>query len=160
MEVAMAKSCILLVEDDPNDVLLLKYAFQQAGITNRLEVVGDGQEAIEYLTGAARFADRKQHPLPGLILLDLKLPRKNGLEVLEWVRQQPSLRGVVVIMLTSSHHPQDVDRAYELGVNSFVVKPLDIERRLQFAQLLKGWWLGFNEFASMFEVHWAFQSAA
>lgn len=148
----MEGNCILLAEDEPNDVLLLQYAFEQAGLTSRLEVVHDGQEAIDYLSGANHFADRKLHPLPSLVILDLKMPRKTGLEVLEWVRRQPALRLMVVIMLTSSHYPEDVDRAYELGVNSFIVKPFDVEHRLQFAQLLKGWWLGFNQFASTFEA--------
>jgi CheY-like chemotaxis protein len=128
MQVAMDKGCILLAENESKDVLLLKQAFHQSGITNRIEVVGDGQEAVEYLAGRTPFADRRTHPLPCLILLDLKLRTKDGLEVLRWVRQQPALRGVVVIIFTSSHQPGDVDRAYELGVNSFGVKPFDVER--------------------------------
>ena len=160
MEVARTQSPILLVEDEPEDVILVRYAFSRANVVNTLQVVEDGTEAVEYLTGAGRYGDRRKHPLPGLILLDLKLRRKDGFEVLRWVRQQPALRSTVVIILTSSQNPEDVDRAYELGVNSFVVKPQDNEGWVEFAKLLKGWWLGFNKFATMFQVHWDLRSAA
>ena len=143
----MASSCILQVEDEETDVLLLQRAFRQAGISLAVQVVSRGQEAVEYLSGAGRFADRQEYPLPKLVLLDLKLPDRPGLEVLEWMRKQPVLKRTVVIALTSSNQAADVERAYECGINSYVVKAADAGKRLDFAQHLKGWWLGCNEFA-------------
>jgi CheY-like chemotaxis protein len=142
-------TCILLVEDEPNDILLLKISFEEVGITLPLQVVTDGQMAIDYLSGAKAFADRKQFPMPCLILLDLKLPRKSGLEVLQWIREQPALRCIVVIVLTSAEHEQDVVQAYELGANSYLVKPMNIVQRNETMRLLKGWWLQCNRFAPL-----------
>ena len=143
----MIRKCILQVEDEENDVLLLQYAFDRAGIKHDLQVVTRGQEAMDYLSGAGRFADRRTYPLPDLVLLDLKLPDKHGLEVLGWMRAQPALKTTVVIALTSSNHEADVRRAYELGINSYVVKAADSRKRHEFVQHLEGWWLGCNEFA-------------
>src|SRR5215208_4641784 len=114
---------ILHVEDREEDVFLLKYAFKRAGIENQVQVVMDGQEAIEYLEGSGKYTDRTRYPLPCLVLLDLKLPHIMGLEVLQWIRQQPSLKTLIVIVLSSSIHEGDVQRACELGVNAFLVKP-------------------------------------
>jgi CheY-like chemotaxis protein len=94
--------------------------------------------AIDYLSGAGPFADRQKHPLPCLVLLDLKFPKLNGLEVLAWIRQQSSLKKLVVVMFSSSSQPADVDRAYELGANSYIQKPAGVEHTLEIAQLLKG----------------------
>jgi len=141
------ESCILEVEDDKSQAFLLQYAFEQAGITNAVHVATDGQMAIEYLAGSGPFADRVKYPLPKLVMLDLNLPRKTGLEVLEWTRQQPALKRLVVILFTSSCLPADIDRAYDLGANSFIQKPADLADALEMAQLLKGWWLGYNHFA-------------
>ncbi len=142
----MPSACILEIEDEETDVLLLQHAFRKADIRQEMQVVKSGQEAIDYLSGTGRFADRQTYPLPKLILLDLKLPDKNGLEILEWIRSRPELKRIVVIALTSSNHEADVARAYDLGVNSYIVKAADTQKRLEFAQHLKGWWLGFNEF--------------
>jgi CheY-like chemotaxis protein len=133
----MNDTCILHVEDEGNDVLLLRLAFQEAGITLPLQVVSDGQMAIDYLSGTGSFA------------VDLKLPRKSGFEVLQWMRAQPLLRRIVVIVLTSAEHERDIAQAYELGANSYIVKPMDIAERLQTCRLLKDWWLGCNRFASL-----------
>jgi CheY-like chemotaxis protein len=115
---------ILLVEDDSNDVLLLQRAFRRAGLTHALQVVSDGDQAVSYLGGEGDYSDRAKHPLPALILLDLKLPRRSGLEVLEWLRGQPAeIKGLPVIVLTSSRLSEDVDRAYGLGANSYMAKP-------------------------------------
>ena len=92
---------MLLVEDDPNDILLIQRAFAKACLVNPLKVVRDGEEALNYLSGSGEFADRGRYPLPSLILLDLKLPRKSGLEILQWLRQQPALKHIPVIVLTS-----------------------------------------------------------
>ncbi len=136
---------ILLAEDDENDVFLLKHAFRGAGITHPVQVTYDGQEAVDYLAGAGAFADRLRHPLPGLILLDLKMPLKSGLEVLQWLRGQPSLQGLPVIMLSSSSQPRDVKRAYQLGANAFVLKPASNDKRIELARSIKAFWLQFNE---------------
>jgi CheY-like chemotaxis protein len=146
------KKCILQVEDDENDVFLLDRVFKRAGIANPLHTATDGQMAIDYLAGTGQFADREKYPLPCLILLDLKLPKKDGLEVLEWIRQQPGLKRMVVVVFSSSSLEQDVDRAYDLGANSFIQKPSDAEHTVEIAQLLKGWWLGYNHFAPVYDA--------
>src|SRR4051794_12182666 len=144
--------CILQVEDDDNDVFFLQHAFQEAGITHSIQRAKDGQEAIEYLAGAGEFADRKRYPLPCLTILDLKMPRKGGLEVLEWLREESNLSSLPVIVFSSSAQPSDIDRAYELGANSFVVKPASMDKRVQFAHLLKGYWLQFNQLPACIEI--------
>ncbi|HEX2973709.1 MAG TPA: response regulator [Tepidisphaeraceae bacterium] len=151
----MATQPILQVEDEEADVFLLQHAFKRAGIQNPVSVVRDGQEAIDYLSGKGEFADRLKHPLPCLMLLDLKLPRIGGLEVLEWVRQQPNLAGLVVVVFSSSAMLSDIERAYALGASSYIQKPSSIENTNQVAQLLKGWWLGFNQFAPIYEARTA-----
>ena len=142
----MSDACILHVEDEENDLLLLKLAFEDAGITLPVQVVTDGQMAIDYLGGAGLFADRAKFPLLSLVILDLKLPRKSGFEVLEWMRAQPLLRRMVVIICTSAEHEQDIARAYELGANSYVLKPMNIAERIETVRRLKAWWLECNRF--------------
>lgn len=132
---------ILLAEDEEDYVLLIKHAFSQAAIPNPLHVVWNGQEAIAYLMGAGVYANRAEYPLPDLLLLDLKMPRVNGFEVLEWVRQQPGLAGLPVLVLTSSEDLRDVNRAYQLGANSFLVKPLDFQDVIQLSRLIQDFWL-------------------
>jgi CheY-like chemotaxis protein len=142
----MSGGSILLAEDDENDVFLMKYAFRQADIPNPVLVVSDGQQVVEYLSGVGNYANRDRYPFPSLLLLDLKLPLKSGLEVLQWIQGNPACAGLVRIVLTASAHPQDVLRAYELGANSFIVKPSDIHQRAAIASHLKGWWLELNTF--------------
>jgi CheY-like chemotaxis protein len=137
--------CLLVAEDDANDVFFLKKAFQQAEIQNPLHFVHDGQEAIDYLAGIGKFCDRDQYPLPSLLILDLKMPRKTGMEVLKWLGEQPELRRLPVVVFTSSAHQKDVERAYDLGANAFVVKPSTNSRRIELARVIKGFWLEFNE---------------
>lgn len=145
----MKAKCILHVEDDEPYVFLLQLMFERAGITSPVHAVSDGQMAIDYLAGAEVFADREKHPLPCLVLLDLKLPKVSGFEVLKWIRQQPGLRRLVVVMLSSSAQPEDIERAYELGANSYIEKPCELGRTQEIAQLLKGWWLGYNHYAPL-----------
>jgi CheY-like chemotaxis protein len=140
-----AKATILIVEDDRNDVFFLQYAFEAAGIRNPVQVVADGQEAIHYLAGQGRYADRERFPFPCLVLLDLKLPVTMGLEVLEWIQHQPKFRNLLVVVLTSSSDISDVDRAYQLGARSFLVKPLSVDKRLEMARLIKQYWLELNQ---------------
>ncbi len=136
---------ILHVEDREEDVFLLHYIFKQVGISNPIQVVGDGQEAIDYIAGKGKFADREAYPFPGVVLLDLKLPQKIGLEVLEWIRGNPSLRCLIVIVLTSSIYDQDVQRSYDLGANAFLVKPSGTDELKSMCQALKDFWLTHNQ---------------
>lgn len=138
---------MLLVEDDPNDILLIQRAFAKACLVNPLKVVRDGEQAINYLAGTGDFADRSRYPLPSLILLDLKLPRKSGLEVLEWLRQQPMLKQTPVIVLTSSKESSDVSRAYELGANSYLIKPVGFEGLLELVKSIGMYWMILNKTA-------------
>jgi CheY-like chemotaxis protein len=117
---------VLLVEDDLNDIFLVKRAFKRARLQNPLQVVTDGQEAIHYLRGVGKYADRETHPLPTLIVMDIKMPRKTGFEVLEWVKGQGRpLRRIPVVIVSSSDNPSDINQAYELGANAYMVKPMD-----------------------------------
>jgi CheY-like chemotaxis protein len=136
---------ILVVDDDPNDLVLLQRAFQKARQTSPLHFAKDGEEAIAYLSGQGGYGDRHQHPLPALVLLDLKMPRKSGLEVLAWIRQQPVLKRLIVVMLTSSNQSSDVNRAYESGANSYLVKPAGFDTLLELVKNLDRYWLALNE---------------
>jgi CheY-like chemotaxis protein len=136
---------ILLVEDDENDVMLLQRAFRRAAIVNPLQVVRHGDDAVAYLEGTGEFADRRLHPLPVLMLLDLKLPRRTGLEVLQWVKERTGVKKIPIIVLTSSKNDDDVNRAYELGANSYVVKPVSFETLLELVKSLELYWLVLNE---------------
>lgn len=135
------KEVILLAEDDENDIALFQRAFRQAQIKNPLQIVRDGEEAIAYLQGDGKFADRAQFPLPTLLLLDLKMPRKSGFQVLQWVRQHPTLKALRILVLTTSSDMRDVNMAYELGANSFIVKSLDIQTFLELVSQIKHCWL-------------------
>ena len=128
---------VLYAEDEANDVFLMERAFAKAGITNPLQTVIDGAAAIRYLQGAGEFADRKHFPLPGLLLLDLNLPRRSGLEVLKWVREQPSLRSLPVVILTSSSQDRDIGAAYALGANGYLVKPASSEKLIDMVTTLR-----------------------
>ena len=136
---------ILLVEDDPNDIILIKRAFSKANITNPLQVVEDGEEAIAYLAGKDRYSDRRKYPIPILILLDLKLPRKSGHEVLEWLCQQPGLKRLTVVVLTSSQQSSDINKAYDLGANSYLVKPITFGALVDMVKNLNFYWMILNE---------------
>ena len=118
---------ILLVENDESDALLICRAFAKAGVATPHRIVKDAKVAISYLNGDGPFGDRKKHPLPGLVLLDLKLPGKDSFEVLKWIRRQPELKDLRVLVLISPYEIWDVNLARQLGANSFLVKPLDFE---------------------------------
>jgi len=119
------KFTVLLVEDDLNDIFLVKRAFKKAQIQNPLQVVTDGQEAIHYLRGGGRYADREAYPLPKLVVMDIKMPRRTGFEVLEWAKHDGPLRRIPIVIVSSSDNPADINRAYELGANAYMVKPVD-----------------------------------
>jgi CheY-like chemotaxis protein len=132
---------ILVAEDDDNDFFFLERAFKQASIANPLNRVRDGEEAIAYLGGEEPFADRLKHPLPYLMLLDLKMPRKNGFELMAWVREQPGLKRLPIVVLTSSREDPDINRAYELGANTYLVKPVKFEGLVDMMRTLNLYWL-------------------
>ncbi len=135
---------ILLAEDDPNDVLLLQRAFQKAGLEDALKVVSNGEQAIDYLAGRGVYADRVRYPFPYLLLLDLKMPGTDGFEVLDWLRGQPNLRRLLVVVLTSSNLQADIDRAYELGANSYLVKPVGLAEMVNLVQRFEAYWSEIN----------------
>jgi CheY-like chemotaxis protein len=135
------QAVFLLVEDSDNDAILIRRAFHKGNIVNPLQVVSSGEQAVAYLNGEGAFANRAEYPLPDLVLLDLKMPGIDGFEVLRWIRQQPTLKALRVVVLTSSDRIQDVNLAYQLGANSFLVKPVDFERFVEISQALKGYWI-------------------
>ncbi len=138
---------ILLVEDNPDDVALFRRALQKAALDYPLHVVGDGEAAIAYLSGEGHYADRSNYPLPRLVLLDLKLPRKSGHEVLEWVREQPETRRLTVVVLTTSRETSDITRAYDHCANSYLVKPFSFDGLMEMVRALDSYWLKLNESA-------------
>src|SRR5881394_467071 len=135
-----SKSVILHVEDDPNDVMLVGLAFRKAGLTVNLQVVNDGEQAVQYLSGQGAYADRHAFPVPALVLMDVKLPRRSGLEVLGWVRGREELRRTPVVMLTSSNQRADVNRAYDLMANSYLVKPSALEELVELIKKITNYW--------------------
>ncbi len=141
----MKTNLILIVEDDGNDVLLIKRAFKKAQTINPLEVVTDGEEAINYLKGEGKYTDRIQYPIPILILLDLKLPLKSGFEVLEWLKKQEGLKRIPVVILTSSSESRDINRAYDLGANTYLTKPVYFADLIEMFKTIDIYWLILSE---------------
>ena len=140
---------ILLVEDDSNDILFIQRAFRQANLSHSIHIVKDGDGAVSYLMGENQYANRDLYPLPALILLDLKLPRRSGLEVLQWIRQQPKLKRIPIVVLTSSRESPDIDKAYDLGVNSYLVKPVRFEMLAKMIETIDSYWIRLNQFPSL-----------
>lgn len=122
-----SSNTFLVVEDEENDVFFLERTFRQAGVKNPIQVVTDGKAAIDYLSGEGVYSDREKHPLPSMIFLDLHLPGKSGLEVLTWMRKRSELKSAIVILLTSSKEEAEIVTAYELGANSYLVKPPTVD---------------------------------
>jgi CheY-like chemotaxis protein len=141
---AMNSTPILLVEDEPDSVFFFQHAAEKVELTNPVRVAKDGQEALDYLEGSGEFGDREKHPLPGLVILDLKLPRATGFEVLRRVRANTGLRKLIVVILTSSASDDDIDKAYALGVNAYLVKPLQLADLITIVQAVKTFWLTHN----------------
>lgn len=135
---------ILLVEDNPDDVLLTRRAINKAGLQVTLSVVTHGEEALDYLERAGAPGASRTTPLPGLILLDLKLPRLSGLEVLQWIRERHSLSAVPVVVLTSSTEEEDISRAYRLGANSYLQKPVAFDELVKLLGILNLYWFNTN----------------
>jgi len=139
----MKEKCILLVEDNPDDVKLTQRAFKHSNIVNSLVIKNDGAEALEYLADA--HAGRNQAVRPAVVLLDLKLPKIDGLEVLRRIRADPLTRRLPVVVLTSSKEEQDVVSSYDLGANSYIRKPVDFDRFVEAVRQLGLYWLLLNE---------------
>ena len=135
---------ILLVEDDENHAALMERAFRKARVANPIHVVGDGDEAVEYLSATGRYADRTARSWPELVLLDLKLPRRSGLDVLRWIRWEAGLTDLPVVVLTSSTADEDIRRAYDLGANSYLRKPANSEALDELVETLDLYWLVMN----------------
>jgi CheY-like chemotaxis protein len=140
----MAMSPILLADDDADQAFLTTRAFKSAGVVNALVVVRDGSAAMDYLAGKGRYADRAANPLPCLMLLDQKLPGCSGLDVLQWVRTESPVCTLPVLLLSSSNFDGDVQAAYLLGANGYLVKPASFEEMLAMAKAIKEYWLNFN----------------
>ena len=138
-------AALLLVDDSEEDILLVRRALERANITNPVRVVRGGDEAIQYLGGNGQYADRNQYPMPSLMLLDLRMPGRDGYEVMEWVGAQPAMRGLRIIVLTSLDSKMDVDRAYKLGAASFLIKPVDFEDLVSLLRTLSKFWVGTSE---------------
>ncbi len=132
---------ILLADDDPNDVYVVRAAFKRAGYEFPFQVVRSGQEAIAYLKGTGKYRNRKQFPVPALMLLDIKMPAVDGFEVLQWVRSRPEWRGLPIIVLTNSYYGPDINRAYDLGANSFLTKPGDLYAYVGAVRQVAHFWL-------------------
>lgn len=131
----------MIAEDIENDVLLLQRSFEQARMAVVTHVVGDGDECVAYLNGTGKYANRQEYPLPDLLLLDLKMPRRNGFDVLKWIREQPSLSALRVVVLTSSGRIRDINLAYDLGANSFLTKPLNLIDFTNTISVMLKYWL-------------------
>ena len=136
---------ILLVEDNPDDVELTRIAFEESNLANRLVVVGDGAEALDYLFARGAHAGRDPDDLPSIVLLDLNLPKLDGREVLQAIRANEKTRALPVVVLTTSTEPFDVDASYALGVNSYIQKPVDFERFVWAVKQVGLYWLVLNQ---------------
>ena len=136
---------ILLVEDEESDATLLCRAFAKAKVLNPIKLLTNGDDALAYLAGAGEYADRKQHPLPVLILLDLKLPGMTGLQLLQWKRAQPPVRRIPVVVLTMNDDASTINSAYDLGANSYLVKPGDPAEIGRVVQAIQRYWIDLNE---------------
>jgi CheY-like chemotaxis protein len=137
---------ILIADDDAQDAMLVQMAVRRASLGLRLDTVSDGEEAINYLLGRYSYADRSTHPFPNLMLLDLKMPRLNGFDVLDFVRRQPGLRQLPVVIFSSSDDPGDIRRAYDAGANSYLCKPHSNDDLSALLRALEEYWCKFNHF--------------
>ena len=134
------RAVILLVDDLPEDILLIRKALEKAAVLNPIYALNSGEETILYLKGGGKYSNRDEYPLPDLLLLDLKMPVMSGFEVLRWIRQEPGLSAMRVIVLTGSDHLRDVNQAYQLGANSFMVKPTDFQDFVNLARSVESYW--------------------
>lgn len=140
----MEKPVLLVAEDNVLDAMLMERLVERCGALFRMIHVEHGEAAIDYLAGRGAFADRSKHPLPQLLLLDLKMPRKDGFAVLRWRRETPALARLPIVVFSSSNLQTDISQAYALGANSYVVKPTDPVRLERMVRALHEWWVEFN----------------
>jgi CheY-like chemotaxis protein len=136
---------ILLAEDREDDILLIRKAFEKGNLLNPVQIVRNGEEVVAYLKGEGKFSNRAEYPLPALLILDLKMPLMDGFEVIQWVRAQPSLAAMRIVVLTSSNEIKDANRAYHLGANSFLVKPDEFYQYVETCKTLKQYWLHLDQ---------------
>jgi CheY-like chemotaxis protein len=148
-EMAKDRPTLLIVEDNDDDIFFIERIFKQIGARCELRFARDGMEAIDYLSGRGTFKDRAQYPMPTIILMDLKMPRRNGFEVLEWMHNQPEITLIPTIVVTSSTLQEDVTRAYRLGANAVMNKPVDKDSLLQ---MLKSFHIYWTDYVEMPEV--------
>ena len=143
-ETPSARPVILLVDDNPHDVVLIRLAFRKVGIIDTIHLVKDGAEAMRYINGDDKYADRRTYPPPTLVLLDLKMPGANGFEVLKWIRSHEAFVNLVVVVMSGSRDDADIQRAYELGANSYLIKPTKFEDLVKMMESLKDYqsWAG------------------
>jgi CheY-like chemotaxis protein len=134
-----ATQTILLVDDSENDLCLMRMAFKKAAFKNPLQEVHNGEEAIAYLKGEGIYGDRRKFPMPSVMLLDLNMPMKNGFDLLSWRQTQPALKRLSVIVLTASQRPEDVERAFDLGAHSYLVKPRSLDGLVAMIRCLRDW---------------------
>lgn len=132
---------ILVIEDDPNDIFLLQRALKKNNIVNPVQILPDGLEALAYLGGNGKYADRTTYPFPRFIIMDLKMPRMTGLEVLEWLKKNPQFQVIPTLVLTSSRLEQDISRAYQLGANSYMVKPSNFSDLQEMIRRTYDYWM-------------------
>lgn len=145
---SMKRFCILQIEDDPNDISLFSFAFQKFLPNHILHAVTSGKEARDYLAGGGEYADRTRYPFPDMVLLDLKLPDCEGFEILRWIRGQPAMRSLVVLLFSASVFPGDVEKGLALGANSYVAKFADLDELGAFFHALEAYWFSFHLFHS------------
>jgi CheY-like chemotaxis protein len=136
----LTNDLVLVAEDNPDDALLLRRALEKAGVRARIKMVGDGEELLLYLQGRGAYANRENSPMPSLIILDLKMPRKGGLEVLEWMSENRDLAVVPTIVLSASNLEEDVRTAYHLGANTFFLKPSTFEELVETMRMVESYW--------------------
>jgi len=139
------KRTILLAEDSENDVLLFRKAIERTGLPVSIQHVQDGEELMEYFQGKGKFSNRTRHPLPFLVLLDLKMPKKDGFDVLAWIRSQSHLKRLPVIIFSSSRQINDVNRAYDLGANSYLTKPSEFAELTEILSIVVQYWSDFSQ---------------
>jgi CheY-like chemotaxis protein len=131
---------ILLVEDEENDAELVKLAFKKNKILNPVQWVKDGLEAVAYLNGRGAYAERSLYPFPEILLLDLKMPRMTGLELLAWTRANPDFKVIPTIVMTSSQHDIDIEKAYGLGANTYMIKPSSFDELAKMLKVIHEYW--------------------
>src|ERR1700720_3704984 len=136
----MRRLSILLIEDDENDILLVQHAMERSGAGHKVHAVRDGEGAIRYLRGEAEYSERRKHPLPNIILCDLKMPRMGGLEFLRWLRDHPESSVIPTIVLSSSHLEGDVGEAYYRGANSYMTKPTGLDELVEMLRITFEYW--------------------